>query len=194
MKIKHAFMFAVYKDNVPTYKVAIASHTDMEAANTRWMDNPELPHHDETNHRNNDGTYCLSIDITESIHTFDSFDKAEQFLVEHYAKQRMKYEYPPNLPIAELLAEYAAENCDFTNMDAVVRVAQRYVQTMPDEHIRCLLHVLAEHVASQKYETLVEHFNEVCDTRDRFVKITCDLRKELAALKGLPDPYGNEIY
>jgi hypothetical protein len=56
-----------------------------------------------------------------------------------------------NTPISELLQEYAAEDCDFTDIEAVIKTAERYVATMPDSHVRCLLHVLAEHVRQSSF-------------------------------------------
>lgn len=48
-----------------------------------------------------------------------------------------------NLPIAELMQRYTEEDCDFTDMVWVRATAERYVSTMPDSQIRCLLHALA---------------------------------------------------
>lgn len=48
-----------------------------------------------------------------------------------------------NTPIAELLTQYEAENCDHSNLPWVSHAAQRYVQSMADSQVRCLLHVLS---------------------------------------------------
>mgnify|MGYP003452400876 FL=1 len=45
-------------------------------------------------------------------------------------------------PIDELVAEYAAEGCDFTDRVWMHNVVARHVETMPDSLARCLLHVL----------------------------------------------------
>lgn len=45
-------------------------------------------------------------------------------------------------PIDELVAEYAAEGCDFTDRFWMHNVVARHVETMPDSLARCLLHVL----------------------------------------------------
>jgi hypothetical protein len=47
----------------------------------------------------------------------------------------------PNLPINELLAEYEMQ--DWTAADCI-GPAKRYVSTMPDSQVRCLLHILSE--------------------------------------------------
>lgn len=52
------------------------------------------------------------------------------------------------MPIDELIAQYEEEECDHSDMTWVVAAARRYVSTMKDSQVRCLLHVLAEHVAS----------------------------------------------
>lgn len=51
-----------------------------------------------------------------------------------------------NTPIDQLLAEYEAENCDFRDVDFLVSASYRYVQTMPDSQVRCLLYSLAKMV------------------------------------------------
>lgn len=48
-----------------------------------------------------------------------------------------------NIPIEELLAEYTAENCDFTDIEWVIKTTNRLILTLPDAQSRCLLHVLA---------------------------------------------------
>ena len=48
-----------------------------------------------------------------------------------------------NKPIDELVQEYAEECCDFSDFDYVRRVSLRYVSTMEDCQVRCLLYVLA---------------------------------------------------
>lgn len=53
-----------------------------------------------------------------------------------------------NEPIEALLAHYESERCNHQNLGWVARTAQRYVLTMEDSQVRCLLHVLAEHVAA----------------------------------------------
>lgn len=55
-----------------------------------------------------------------------------------------------NSPIEKLLAEYEAEYCDHSNMAWVSRAALRYVSTMKDSQVRCLLYVLAMHVRKQE--------------------------------------------
>jgi hypothetical protein len=48
-----------------------------------------------------------------------------------------------NTPIARLMAEYAGDGFDFSDLDAVKRAALRYVETMPDSQVRTLLYALA---------------------------------------------------
>lgn len=81
--IKHAFLFMVVEGKKQTFKVAIARCTDFMAANVAWMDNPEFPVGDTMTN----GTWQLSIDITESVHSFNTFEEAEQFYVNHYKAQ-----------------------------------------------------------------------------------------------------------
>lgn len=54
-----------------------------------------------------------------------------------------------NTDIQTLINEYEAELCDHSNMEWVSRAALRYVDTMDDCQVRCLLYVLAMHVRSQ---------------------------------------------
>jgi hypothetical protein len=51
-----------------------------------------------------------------------------------------------NTPIQQLMAEYARDGFDFSDMDGVKRAALRYVQTMPDSQVRTLLYALASPV------------------------------------------------
>lgn len=59
-----------------------------------------------------------------------------------------------NTPITQLIAEYEAENCDFKDLDWVAHAAARYVNSMEDCQVRCLLHTLAQavlkHVPEEK--------------------------------------------
>jgi len=51
-----------------------------------------------------------------------------------------------NTPIKQLVAEYAAEECNFDDTNWVVGVSEMYVNTMPDSQVRCLLHALINEV------------------------------------------------
>ncbi len=73
--------------------------------------------------------------------TFDSRKAADEFQAS-LAGERQQAERTC-VPIEQLLEEYAGEGCYFTDMESVKRVSQRYVKTMPDSHVRCLLHVLS---------------------------------------------------
>jgi hypothetical protein len=48
-----------------------------------------------------------------------------------------------NTPIEQLVAQYAAEECNFANIPGVIDASLRYVDSMPDSHVRCLLFTLA---------------------------------------------------
>lgn len=48
-----------------------------------------------------------------------------------------------NDPIEELMAEYEAEGCDHQDVDWLVRASYRYVQSMADSQVRCLLFAMA---------------------------------------------------
>ena len=52
----------------------------------------------------------------------------------------------PNTPIEKLLHEYEQDGCNHNNIDWVARAALRYVETMEDCQVRCLLYTLANHV------------------------------------------------
>ena len=52
-----------------------------------------------------------------------------------------------NIPIEQLLKEYTEENCDFTDMEWLVNAAHRYVDTMHDSQLRCILYTLAMEAA-----------------------------------------------
>jgi hypothetical protein len=49
-------------------------------------------------------------------------------------------------PIEELLSEYEREGCDHDNIEWLINSALRYVDTMPDSQVRCLLYSLATHI------------------------------------------------
>ena len=51
-------------------------------------------------------------------------------------------------PIQELMAQYAAEGCDFTDIQWARGAAKRLANTMPDSQARCILFALAEQPAS----------------------------------------------
>lgn len=48
-----------------------------------------------------------------------------------------------NTPIDKLMQQYAAECCDFSDMSFLKSAALRYVSTMPDSQVRCLLYAFA---------------------------------------------------
>jgi hypothetical protein len=49
-----------------------------------------------------------------------------------------------NTPIEKLLEQYEAECVDHSNIPGIARIALRYVETMEDSQVRCLLYVLAK--------------------------------------------------
>jgi hypothetical protein len=49
----------------------------------------------------------------------------------------------PRTPIENLMAQYTNDGCDFTDMAFVRAASLRYVKTMPDSQVRCLLYALA---------------------------------------------------
>ena len=51
-----------------------------------------------------------------------------------------------NTPIEQLLEEYESEGCDHSNIEWVADAAMRYVSTMEDSQVRCLLYALARYV------------------------------------------------
>lgn len=51
-------------------------------------------------------------------------------------------------PIKELLAQYAAEGCDFSDLRWLRGTARRLATTMPDSQARCILFALAEQLES----------------------------------------------
>ena len=54
-----------------------------------------------------------------------------------------------NTPINQLLDIYSKENCNFSDLSWVLYAAHRYVKTMPDSEVRCLLHILATELNNQ---------------------------------------------
>lgn len=67
----------------------------------------------------------------------------DEYASELEAHLAQRGEAVANSPIADLMAQYAAEDSDLANPDWVRRTAQRYVETMPDSQVRCLLHALS---------------------------------------------------
>lgn len=61
-----------------------------------------------------------------------------------------------NTPIADLLAEYEAGGCDFSNLEFLVSTSESYAQVMPDSQVRCLLYSLAKVVREQIPEKIVK--------------------------------------
>lgn len=61
-----------------------------------------------------------------------------------------------NTPIEKLLAEYEDECCDHSNLTWVKRAALRYVETMQDSQIRCLLYTLANAVDNKRWIPVTE--------------------------------------
>ena len=55
-----------------------------------------------------------------------------------------------NDPIDELMAEYEAECCDHNDVPWLVRASYRYVDSMQDSQVRCLLYAMA-----RKLDTVV---------------------------------------
>jgi hypothetical protein len=51
-----------------------------------------------------------------------------------------------NTPIEELIKGYEDECCNFSDLSWVVESSKRYVETMEDSQVRCLLHELTEAV------------------------------------------------
>lgn len=56
-----------------------------------------------------------------------------------------------NTPIETLLKSYEDEGCDHSRLDWVTHAAMRYVSTMEDCQVRCLLYVLAKAVQDGKH-------------------------------------------
>ena len=49
-----------------------------------------------------------------------------------------------NTPIEALIAQYEAEECRFDDSASMALDAFRYVETLPDSHVRCLLYRMAQ--------------------------------------------------
>ena len=56
-----------------------------------------------------------------------------------------------NTPINDLIKEYEMEfdGYDYSDITKVIVAAQRYVRTMEDSQVRCLLYILAQHAEDQ---------------------------------------------
>lgn len=48
-----------------------------------------------------------------------------------------------NKPIEDLIKEYEEELCNFSNIDFLIKASRKYVDTMEDCQVRCLLHAMA---------------------------------------------------
>jgi hypothetical protein len=57
------------------------------------------------------------------------------------------------MSIKDLIAEYEQEGCDFSDMSWVISTANRYVETMEDSQVKCLMYVLAENAAKKLGES-----------------------------------------
>jgi hypothetical protein len=75
-------------------------------------------------------TRSLLMDATKHI------QELERLLASQIEKE-------PNSPIKELIAEYRSECCDFSDLTSVSNTSLRYVSSMGDSHVRCLLYTLA---------------------------------------------------
>ena len=49
-----------------------------------------------------------------------------------------------NTPIEQLMAQYEHDGVDHNNVQFLIGAAYRYVQTMEDCQVRCLLHAMAK--------------------------------------------------
>lgn len=54
-----------------------------------------------------------------------------------------------NDPIEKLMAEYEADGCDHSNVEWLVRASYRYVDTMADSQVRCLLYAMARRLDAE---------------------------------------------
>lgn len=102
-----------------------------------------------TNHNFPAGMYVFS--GPEGLFYADSIEAGEQIMqlmpssvAEDWTATLIPYPIEPNTPIDQLIAEYEAENCDFGNLDWLVRASYRYMDTMQDSQVRCLLYALAK--------------------------------------------------
>lgn len=69
-----------------------------------------------------------------------------------------------NTPIDELMAQYTAENCDFTDIEWVRKAATLYVDRMEDCQVRCLLHALIQ--TSPAVTELMKQCKLILDSRN----------------------------
>lgn len=51
-----------------------------------------------------------------------------------------------NTPIEDLIKEYEEEDCDFSDINELVKIALIYSDTMGDSHVRCILYKLAKNM------------------------------------------------
>lgn len=59
-----------------------------------------------------------------------------------------------NRPIAEVMANYTAERCDFEDTEYLARCALRFDAGMEDSHLRCILFAMAKKLAPQLFSEL----------------------------------------
>lgn len=71
-----------------------------------------------------------------------------RILLNNFLVAKQVGEPETNTPIDELIAQYEDQGNDYSDLPKVSEMALRYVKTMPDSQVRCLLYALAKHVAS----------------------------------------------
>ena len=90
-----------------------------------------------------------------------AIDVANAYLRQHIqgwpAVRCEQQEQAGNTPIEELMREYQADGCDFSDLAWVRASALRLAQTMPDSQARCLLYALA---AKQGAAALERHVSD----------------------------------
>ena len=58
-----------------------------------------------------------------------------------------------NTPIEELIKQYEEEQCDFNNVDFLIKAGLKYADTMEDCQVRCLLYAMANKLKEDKNES-----------------------------------------
>ena len=148
---------------------------------------PELPEavaYCEPNNPHNDDAFAWPGAARKDYHTTHLFTAAQ---MEAYARAAVEASQP-NMPIDGLMNEYGMGA--WTPYEASI-AAKRYVSTMPDSQVRCLLHILAKAQPTPKSEAVKggewrERYHDRCrvisDWHQRAVALGYDGVNELLAL------------
>ncbi len=85
--------------------------------------------------------YMGDYEALRPTHSFELVVSSTQF--DRDFEHAPEWIHVRNTPIDQLVAEYEAECCDFSDLDWVAQVSMRYASTLHDSQVRCLLYAMA---------------------------------------------------